>query len=373
MNNIIRLLSICFLTQIYLSKQLWFRNNFKIPCISPIFADYHLSENIVWGLSTILVLALLGLIVKPQERRSIYPILLILLLFFAFDGLFLQIWIWFYFLLFILFLPSKHLQNDEKTLQTLQFVIAGIYFWSGFFKLGPYFVEDSFSWFLEPIPILRDLGKYPILGYWAAFFEISLGIGLLIPKTRSNFKFIAVFFHVFIMLVLSPLGHNWNTLVLPWNVAMIGLIFLCFETKKNGTEPIFSFKTLKLNASSCVLKLAWIGPLLSLFSLFPRDFTWRMYSGTHSEMTFYFQEESLLEKLKIPQEKVFGKNSLKITLEDWLNDQTGVLPPDSEAYYRNLGRYLCQFVTDKSGSGILILNTDMWDKSKESIREMPCE
>jgi hypothetical protein len=383
MEKIIRLLAICFLSQIYLSQPLWFRKQFKIPCISPFFADFHAPDWAVWGLSGWIVLALVALIIRPQFNWLFYPILIALGLLFLFDGLFLQIWIWFYFQLFLVFLPQKTTINEAKNQQAIQWIIAAMYVWSGFFKLGPYFVEDSFPWFLEPIPVLRDWGKIEVLGYFAAFFEMSLGIGLILPKTRTIFKSLAVFFHVFIILVLSPLGHNWNTLVIPWNVAMIGLIFMCFEANSPPFTNFGSFSGLNLSQKlrlrnlvsfvNVAIILAWLGSFLSLFSMFPADFSWRMYSGTHSELTFYFQEKSIIKQLQIPEDKVFGSTSLKITIEDWMNTQTGVLPPDSEAYFQHLGRYLCQFVNDKCSSGILILNTNMLDKSKETIRELPCK
>ena len=53
-----------------------------------------------------------------------------------------------------------------------------------------------------------------------ALGEIALGIGCLVPATRRLVAFGGVLLHLAALVLLSPIGLEWNSAVWPWNLAL---------------------------------------------------------------------------------------------------------------------------------------------------------
>src|SRR3990172_8215726 len=96
------------------------------------------------------------------------------------------------------------------------------------------------------------------------YFEVVLAFGLLFSKTRKYFLIPAILMHAYIILLMTPLGRNYNYVIIPWNGAMILFLILLFNNsnKFNFAE---TFKAVKSIPHKIVFALFWIMPSLSFF------------------------------------------------------------------------------------------------------------
>ena len=286
----------------------------------------------------------------------------------AFDLNRLQPWVWFYLMVFVVVFFEKK-ENEISTANAFRWLLAGVYFWSGFNKLTPYFAEDNFAWFCDAFALTQSFGHYPTLGYAIALFEMSFAAGLLLKKTRPFFRWIAIGFHSVIILFLLKL--NWNWVVIPWNVAMAGMVWVVTTSKGRG-DVTLSQNALNLPAF-LGLGLAWLTPILYFFHLWPHTLSWQLYSNTQPEATFF--AENGIGYTSIESEQVWGKyafdNGTKLLLDDWASDELKVPMFASEHTFRQVEKYLCaRFVSDSAG--LYILTVHRWDKSAEKMDKIPC-
>ena len=111
--------------------------------------------------------------------------------------------------------------------------LISLWWYAGFNKLlSQPFLTSTADWMLEGFranPLLRQIVYLPFtqtellrgrFGYMIVAVEISLALLAIFPRTRKLCATLAVLVHLGIFLVLSPLGHDWNAVVLPWNIAL---------------------------------------------------------------------------------------------------------------------------------------------------------
>ena len=99
--------------------------------------------------------------------------------------------------------------------------LIALWLFSGVNKLlSPGFMGDTAQWMLEPYAAKPPAWLHDNAGYLVVGAEMGLGILALFPPTRKLVGVLAAVVHLNILFVLSPWGHNWNTVVWPWNVAL---------------------------------------------------------------------------------------------------------------------------------------------------------
>lgn len=323
--------------------------------------------------------ALLALL--PGNRWLLALTAALLLLLCLLDLNRLQPWVWLYLLIFLIALQT--LNTQHLALSGLRLILAAVYFWAGFHKFTPYFAEDNFSWFCEAFALTKPLGQYPVLGYAVALLEMSFAAGLLWPRTRRWFRALVVGFHVVILVVLSPWGHDWNLVVWPWNLAMAALVWVLFaptpreaEGSQASCSTFLKRATPREWAGLVGPLFAWLAPLLGLWGLWPHALSWQLYTNTQPEATFYV--ETTPRFLTKKSEAIWTANTpdspTKLFLDDWAMRDLGVPIFASERTFRQVGRFLCncQFAAPDS-AGLYILTVYRWDKSAEQEEKIPCK
>lgn len=273
----------------------------------------------------------------------------------------LQPWVWFYLLVFSVIVFGKK-EDENAQANALRWLLAGVYFWSGFNKLTPYFAEDNFAWFCGAFDFTKLFGQYPALGYVVAFFEMSFAAGLLWKKTRPRFRWAVVGFHAVIILFLIKL--DWNWVVIPWNLAMAGMVWALFsdnsESKPAGLMP------------QVFVAVVWLMPVLNFFNLWPYSLSWQMYSNTQPEATYYRDKNPMfatIEEEEIWEKYAFDDDS-KLLLDDWAMDELKVPAFASKRTFYQMGKYLIKSCNDDRG--VYILTVNRWDKSAEKMEKIPC-
>ena len=274
----------------------------------------------------------------------------------------LQPWVWLYILVFVAVFFGKK-ENEISTANALRWLLAGVYFWSGFNKLTPYFAEDNFAWFCGAFAFTKPFGEYPVLGYAVASLEMSFAAGLIWEKTRLYFRWVVVGFHGVVILFLLKL--DWNWVVIPWNVAMAGMVWGLFP-ENSGSKPTGVVQQV-------IVVVVWLAPVLYFFNLWPHTLSWQLYSNTQPEATFFAEKNTGYANTE--SEQVWGKyafdDGTKILLDDWATDELKVPMFATARTFRQVGKYLCpHFVSDSAG--LYILSVHRWDKSAEKMEKIPC-
>lgn len=171
-----------------------------------------------------------------------------------------QPWLYMYWVLLLL-----SLFRDSSALAACRCAISVIYLWSGIQKINARFFAVTPEWFVAPaanwhLPqITIDLLKFSVKS--APFIEIGIGLLLWFPKIRRGAFALVILVHATALLFLGPLGHNYNWVVWPWNLAMIALVLGLFARGKvfEGTAVVAS-NTTKLKAANHTNKSHQLSP-----------------------------------------------------------------------------------------------------------------
>ncbi len=288
------LIVLAFITGFLLSPQLWINGRF-FPVIKPIESLPILSA----PFDLILLLLFIGLSVVWifYEHRGIgIAAIVSLLLILAQDQMRWQPWVYLYLLMLVPYLTQSG-SGDNKTLVLicLQLIVAGVYIWSGIQKLNSNFLDGTFALIFKASGGGLKFESWRMAGYGIPLLEFSTGLALLIPKLRKIGIFTALIIHTVILFYLSPIVLNHNSIVYPWNVAMLCFVFLLFwGVKDNLYASILDIRSNVLILLPVIL--VWIFPVLNLFGYWDHYLSFSLYSNKPSR--FYVAiEESEIHKI----------------------------------------------------------------------------
>lgn len=145
--------------------------------------------------------------------------------------------------IFIVFIFLVNTNSAKFVPATIIFILAATYFYSGLHKLNEGFIQLMWT-----KTILRSFFKLPpaiagarwlyYSGYLAGIVESAAGLGLLFSRTRTTAAAVLILMHLFILVLLGPLGLRYNKIVWPWNVAMILYLYTLFLRKNEDTFPL---------------------------------------------------------------------------------------------------------------------------------------
>jgi hypothetical protein len=255
-----------------------------------------------------------------------------------------------------------HDDIHNPALNACRLVVVCTYFWSGLQKLHPGFRTYVFHELTKPITHLLPPSIVPAFNWLAMvapFIEAGIGIGLLTRRFRTWAIFGAFGMHAFILLAIGPLGRDWNSVVWPWNVAM-----LCFVTTLFWQRP-------KLSASEIVwsdggryqkviLLLFTLAPVLSFFNLWDGYLSSALYSGTRNTANIYVTNsladrlpKDILQHVYVTEKP--GTNTIKLI--EWSISELNVPSNPEPRIYKNLARYICAYAHDPSEAKLVIKQT----------------
>ena len=176
-------------------------------------------------------------------------------------------------------------------LNACRLIVVATYFWSGLQKANASFIQTTHPWLVEPLTTrLPDWAGSALLagGYAVPVVEAVIGIGLLTRRFRRLAVMGALLMHAFIMLCIGPLGHDHNTVVWPWNFAMVAFVLILFWRAPDDTTPStildpgrnfstgFAFR-------AAVLVLFAFMPLFNFFGLWASYLSSGLYTGTSKQ------------------------------------------------------------------------------------------
>jgi uncharacterized membrane protein YphA (DoxX/SURF4 family) len=246
--------------------------------------------------------------------------------------------------------------RPAKTKTAARLIVGCTYLWSGIQKLNPRFATEAFNSLIDPfVPHLphRLVEAVQVSGYAAPYLEAAIGVALLTGRQRRPAVIAAIGMHVFILLCIGPLGGDMNTVVWPWNFAMIAFLFLLFWQP----GPVFTGGSFQWAA----LILYGLMPALSFFNLWDSYLSVALYSGNQTSAVIYFKDDlfgRMPDSLdgEIAQEDSPGWHSL--SLNEWSYDELNVPDYAEPRVFKNVARWVCQY--EKSPGEVTLDLTGRW-------------
>ncbi len=353
MPNLYRLLHLVIPVQMALSPALWWPGSGRtFPLLQVVNTGAGIPAWVSGVLSGIFVLAILAYAAGKLPVRYFAPAALVLLaLLAALDLNRLQVWMWMW---CMFWLADIAVLNNKNHHYLHAWIIAGMYAWSGLHKLTPWF-STNFDWFCAAFPVTQPLSGNLFLSYGAATFELLLAPMLLWPAFRRTGMALTIGLHLYILLVIGPLGYHWNIVVWPWNLVMIGLVWHFFNHQQ-AIRPRFSIPGV------LILVMVWIMPALNIWEQWPETLSWKMYSNTQREATVFSKNGLPCEKLQTIWQKRATDNQY-LMIDDWSDEDLHVPAFNSRRNFEKALRSVQHCAADTSKPILLkILTVDRWDR-----------
>ncbi len=260
---------------------------------------------------------------------------------------------WFY--QYLIMLGAVGFLKRDSAWNTCRLVMVCTYFWSGLQKANLDFVHNVFPF------MMGAAAQY--IPSWAGFFapliEMAIGIGLL-TRFRTYAIYGAIAMHGFILLAIGPLGSNSNSVVWPWNIAMICfLVILFWRQEVSAGEVLWPREGVY---QKVVLALFGIAPILSFFNLWDGYLSSALYSGVRNTAVIYVTDSL---KSRLPKEivdHVYPSNKAGtgiLILREWSMSElnAGIYP--EPRIYKSLGRYVCTYTRDPAEMKLWIKQTNV--------------
>jgi hypothetical protein len=250
----------------------------------------------------------------------------------------LQPWVWQY----ALFLGALLAGGSEGEVRGSWRTIVGCtYLWSGILKLNPRFLASGASWMLQPFvaPIGPDAAV--LVAFAMLLIEIAVGVLLLANVASRVAASVGILMHLFILLSIGPLGHDWNSVVWPWNVFMIvALLLLWLAPTEMAGEPV---KAARRTAYGKFLLVAvGILPLFAVFGWWDSYLSFALYTANVDQSSLIIPADSLAA---FPRSAVGAAlpvlEGMAIDLMPWAMHDLNVPPYPEERAYKGVLRYAC--------------------------------
>lgn len=257
---------------------------------------------------------------------------------------------------------EKGLAKGEAWLNTCRLIIAAIYFWSGAQKLNPYFASTTFLYLAGPLGV-----HFPALavmaGLAAPFIEMAGGVGLLTRRFRTHAIVTLIAMHTFILLAIGPLGHNFNTVVWPWNLAMIAFLLLLYRGSDVSCREILWGRGW---FHRIVFALFAVAPALSFFNLWDSYLSAALYSGNKSQGAIYMTV-AVADHLPdvVDQDVSEEADDLdKVLVNDWSFDELNAPAYPEMRVYKSAARRLCDFAAKPTDVRLEVLGKSVLANGK---------
>lgn len=266
--------------------------------------------------------------------------------------------------LFFAVLPSE--RNPKGLHFALAFMITGIYFWSGFHKFNPEYPRWVLPWLLGPFGYPED---EPMAGiaYVTAFLEAAFAVLLWFPALRKWGLAGLVAMHLFILISIGPLGHNWNPVVWPWNLLMPYWAWLLLVRNRPALPDWKGFEVKAV--AGIALLIFGILPGLHTLGAVNGYLSFSLYSGKVAEATIFLPADRIFDMPKASRAYGDVKGDMAyISVAGWTIETLGISPFPSGHYYRQTYRVLCQRYPALAESYMVIKSYQGNEAQKYSVK-----
>lgn len=251
---------------------------------------------------------------------------------------------WQYQYLFTVAACIINFKNTKNFIGCIAFIMAATYLYSGIGKFNEgYLVLVWDNMFLKKIFKFSEAAyqqnSLHYLGYATALAETVFAIGLFFSKTKKAAAWGMIGMHLLILYAIGPLGINYNTVVWPWNMLMIALLYFVFIKPQN--TPI-NIPALWPGVNKIVL-LAWgIMPALNYVGVWDSYFSSRLYSGGLPLLAICLKDAGEIEELQPYLSTTDAYNrcdgAAMVNLQNWAMKEMNVPPVPEIRLYKQMQR-----------------------------------
>jgi hypothetical protein len=337
--------ALAFLAGVVLSPRLWLSSR-SFPLVPPLGWFPPVPPPLDWAWFAALLLLLVAIVLFPHARRLLVAFLVLMVLYCLGDQTRWQPWVYEYLvLLAVLACGPRDPQDSARRnacLNACRLVVAATYFWSGVAKLNVSFATEVFPWLMQPL--LPEWVCYSLAGYQPPVVEIGLGVGLLLGPLRKVAVCLAVMMHVVILVCLGPLGHNWNSVVWPWNVASAVLVVLLFWRCR--AAPLAILWPPNFPVARVVLLLFGVLPSLNVVDYWDHYLSMSLYSGNipDAELSLGADAAARLPEHVQPLVTEGDDGRHRLDLDGWCIQELNVPAYPQHRFYLALARRVADLV-----------------------------
>jgi len=277
---------------------------------------------------------------------------------------------WFYQYLFML--AAFAFARGEQPLTIARFIMAATYFWSGLQKCNAAFLSEVYPWLLEPFlsEPAREFARPG--GIVIPFIEAGMGIGLLVPKLRMTALILVLAMHVALLYCLGPLGHDWNRVVWPWNLAMMAAAVLLF-----WRTPEISFRAIVWPSSRyawLVLLLFGVMPFFSLLGLWDSYLSAALYSGNGIQADIIISPKVHDRLPRAIQRYCKARGgTFVVDLDSWSMGELNVPSYPARRVFRRVARSFCVLAPEPADVVLLVHESPHWWTGIRAQTREDCE
>jgi hypothetical protein len=343
-----------FLIEVLLSWRMWSGERLfpKLPLLEFLPTASGSVDTIIFSL---LIGLLLSIMVHPKPRVLIYFVLALVALLAVADQTRWQPFFYQYYFMLAALAYFGSSAQQHLALITCRWIVVGLYFYAGLQKANIYFVGEVFPWFVEPlVKTLPGTETFFLLfGLVVPFAEMGIAVALLRKGFRPLALVLACTMHVFILLMIGPFGHAWGTIVWPWNISMMILLFILFWCYEHPLPARLTFREHLFHKGTLFLFL--VMPLFSFFNLWDSSLSASLYSGTVNRADLYLSKTL---KQRLPAElqtfAVVQDNKFLFHYNDWAHLELGVLLPAEARLFKQVAMYVCGYANQPSDVTVVI-------------------
>lgn len=353
---------------ILFSLRLWFGVGRSIPRIPSIVAISPFAE---FPLSILLLAALIISLFSSRSRYLVAAAVLTALLVLL-DLTRLQPWVYQYVLILIT-LAFARFGPIERIVTTNQIIVASLYFWSGVQKLNWTFAHEVFPGLLEEanIHLSSSLSGLAIL---VALIEALSGIGLLVRRTRQVAVVLIVVLHLSVLVLLIVKGLN--TVVWPWNVAMLAIVPILFWKAKDSVARKELWRWRRFNVLlHAMFTLCLIAPALSFAGWWPIYLSGALYSGRSPVAVVRINDQFGSQLSDVAKQQIFlnSQRQPMLPLHEWSQTELNVPPYPELRSFRQLTRTVCDMTNNSEDIELIIKNRPRTTDGASTVTRENCQ
>jgi hypothetical protein len=264
-------------------------------------------------------------------------------------------------------------ENNRAALNVCRLIIICGYFWSGLQKLNVNFVRQTWP---EMTSFLPHFWQSVVNGFpsWIIVIipltEIFIGIGLLTLRFRDAAVLLAITIHVLILSLLIASGEN--TVVWPWNLAMILFAFMLFwQDKQTGAAEIL-FRKNAFHALVVILFGAL--PALSFINLWDSYLSAALYSGNTRQAVIYVTP-AVINLLPPTTCRHIWQSTEPFFLDvnRWAFGELNVPVYPEARVYRTVAEEICRYAKNDSGVRLRIKSRPDPFSGRRQSEDYDCE
>lgn len=338
---VMRLVCVGWLLAKFIGWKLWIKDR-QFPVV-PVF-DWLDWPSIVQYILFVLSLGFIALLIfKPLNKNLLIGLFITECISCAGDQNRWQPWEYQY--LFTIVICIINFKDHKKIITGIAFMMAAIYVYSGTGKFNEgYLVLVWDNIFLKKIfNIDEALIQHNSIHYWGyatAAAEILFAAGLFFEKTKKLSAIGMIAMHLLILYAIGPLGIDYNTIVWPWNILMIILLYLLFIKKQSLQINI----PLSWQGWNKIVLIAWgILPALNYVGLWDNYLSSRLYSGGLPLMAICIKDAGEMDELQ----PYFSRTDMynlcngqaMVNLQNWCMKELNVPPYPEMRVYKKIEQH----------------------------------